>query len=405
MQISGAKNAVLPILAASLLTDQKLAFSNLPNLHDVTTTLDLLGCIGSHITVTADMGVHLVNNRITNLHAPRELVSAMRASILVLGPLVGRYGKCEVALPGGCAIGERPVNLHLDGLRALGADIEITNELIRATTKSRLKGGRFSFDEVSVTGTENLIMAAVLAEGETLLENCACEPEVVDLVKCLRMMGADICGEGSRRIEIRGVEALSGGEYSIMPDRIETGTYLTAIAITGGEATLHNTNAASLTNVVEKLTAAGCEITCLPDTIHIKADYDRPLPVSVETEPYPGFPTDMQAQLIALNCIASGSSVVKENVFDNRFMHVLELHQMGADIRLEASTAHISGKERLRGAAVSATDLRASASLVLAALAADGVTTISNIYHIDRGYECIEEKLLRVGADIVRVPA
>jgi len=308
-------------------------------------------------------------------------------------------------MPGGCAIGARPVNLHLDGLRALGACIELKDDLIIATAEDGLEGGNFRFDSISVTGTENLIMAAVLAKGNTLLENCACEPEVVDLVKCLRMMGAKISGEGSHRIEIEGVPSLGGGSYEVMSDRIETATYLTAVAITGGEATLHNTQAGTLTNVIEKLIEAGCEIDCLPDTIHIKADYDRPQPVSVHTEPYPGFPTDMQAQLIALNCYARGDSVVHESVFENRFMHVYELQRMGADIHLDDSSVRIHGKEGLTGAKVNATDLRASASLVLAGLGAEGVTTISSIHHIDRGYEGIEEKLLRLGADIVRLPA
>ena len=405
LEISGAKNAVLPILAASLLTDKKLLLTNLPHLYDVTTTLDLLGGIGSHITVTADMGVVLHNNAIANLRAPAELVRTMRASILVLGPLLGRFGRGEVAMPGGCAIGARPVNLHLEGLKALGATIDMQQDLIIATAQNGLRGGRFTFDQVSVTGTENLIMAAVLAKGPSVLENCACEPEVIDLVKCLRMMGAKISGEGSHIIEIEGVDALDGGNYRVMPDRIEAATYLTAVAITGGEATLYNTQVSSMTNVIDKLAEAGCSFEYTPDTISIRADYDRPKPVNIVTEPYPGFPTDMQAQLVALNCFATGEAVVKENVFENRFMHVYELNRMGADIRLEDHTAYITGKQQLQGAEVSATDLRASASLVLAGLGAQGETTISSIHHIDRGYEGIEEKLMRLGADIVRIPA
>ena len=404
IRISGAKNAALPILAATVLADEPVKISNVPHLHDITTTIGLLARMGSELTIDEHMNLEVDSTKIKEFFAPYELVKTMRSSILVLGPLLAKYGKADVSLPGGCAIGSRPVNIHLQGLQSMGADIQVEGGYIRATAK-KLKGVHLTMDIVTVTGTENLMMAATLAEGTTVLENAAREPEVLDLANCLISMGAKIKGAGTDRIEIEGVEKLSGASYKIMPDRIETGTYLVAAAMTGGKIKLKNTRADLLDAVLSKLTEAGASVDVDVDenTITLDMDGRRPTAVDIHTIPFPGFPTDMQAQFTAMNCIAIGGGVITESVFENRFMHVQELQRMGADLKLEGNTAISTGVDGLTGAPVMATDLRASASLVLAGLVAEGETVVDRIYHIDRGYETIEEKLTQLGAYIRRV--
>ncbi len=403
VRASGAKNAALPILAATLLTKDLITIKNLPHLHDITTMLELLGSMGCGVVVDERMNVELDVSSLDNCEAPYELVKTMRASILVLGPLVAHFGRAVVSLPGGCAIGSRPVDLHLRGLEAMGADIVVDNGNIIANVDGRLKGARIFFDKVTVTGTENLLMAAALAEGTTILENAAREPEVVDLAECLIAMGAKITGHGTDTITIEGVERLGGTTYSVMPDRIETGTFLVAGAITGGKVRVTDTDVSSLEAVLSKLEEAGAKVTCGDDWIELDMEGRRPKAVNISTAPYPAFPTDMQAQFVALNAVAEGVGSVIENIFENRFMHVNEMVRMGADIEVNGNTAIVRGKGALKGAPVMATDLRASASLVLSALVAEGDTKIDRIYHIDRGYECIEEKLGALGAKISRV--
>jgi UDP-N-acetylglucosamine 1-carboxyvinyltransferase len=402
IRISGAKNAALPILAGTLLADAPVRVANVPHLQDVTTTIGLLGRMGVGVTIDERMRVEVDPRSISALVAPYDLVRTMRASILVLGPLLARHGEADVSLPGGCAIGARPVDLHIAGLRAMGASVEIEDGYIRARA-GRLRGARIVLDTVTVTGTENLLMAATLAAGETVIENAAREPEVVDLAEFLQAMGAQISGAGTDTIRIQGVERLGGADYTVLPDRIETGTYLVAAAMTGGRVRLRQTRPGHLDAVLAKLQEAGAEISSGPDWIELDMHGRRPRAVNLRTAPYPAFPTDMQAQFVALNAIAQGTGAIVETVFENRFMHVQEMQRMGADIRLEGNTAIVRGVERLRAAPVMATDLRASASLVLAALAAEGETLIDRIYHIDRGYECIEEKLSQLGATIRRV--
>ena len=403
IRISGAKNAALPILVATLLADEAVTVRNIPHLRDITTTMELLGRMGVDLTVDERMNVEINPSTIDKFLAPYELVRTMRASILVLGPLLARYGRADVSLPGGCAIGTRPVNLHIQGLQAMGADVEVQNGYIRARAK-RLRGTRLFMDMVTVTGTENLMMAATLAKGETVIENAAREPEVVDLADCLNSMGAKITGHGTDTIIIEGVERLHGTDYKILPDRIETGTYLVAGAITGGRIRLREARPQLLDAVISKLREAGAEIECGEDWVSLDMKGRRPLSVDIHTAPYPAFPTDMQAQFTALNSVAQGAGSISETVFENRFMHVQELVRMGANIRVEGNTAIVTGMPGLTGAPVMATDLRASASLVLAGLVANGETPVSRIYHIDRGYECIEEKLHQLGARIRRVP-
>ena len=402
ISISGAKNAALPILAATLLADDPVNISNVPHLHDVTTTIGLLARMGSELTIDERMNLKVDSTNIKEFSAPYELVKTMRSSILVLGPLLAKYGKADVSLPGGCAIGSRPVNIHLQGLQSMGANIRVEGGYIRATAK-RLKGVHLTMDIVTVTGTENLMMAATLAEGKTVLENAAREPEVSDLANCLISMGAKIKGAGTDRIEIEGVETLSGTDYRIMPDRIETGTYLVAAAMTGGKIKLKDTKPEILDAVLTKLKEAGASIDTNENTISLDMRGQRPRAVDIHTVPFPGFPTDMQAQFTAMNCIATGSGAITESVFENRFMHVQELQRMGANLKLEGNTAISTGVDGLTGAPVMATDLRASASLVLAGLVAKGDTVVDRIYHIDRGYETIEEKLTQLGAHIRRV--
>ena len=404
VRISGAKNAVLPILACSLLADNPSVIGNVPHLHDVTTTMELLGRMGVSLMVDERMNIEVDASTIKDLYAPYELVKTMRASILVLGPLLTRFGCAEVSLPGGCAIGSRPVNLHLQGLQAMGADIDVDGGYIRARAK-RLKGTRLVMDMVTVTGTENLMMAAVLAEGTTVIENAAREPEVADLANCLTLMGADISGAGTNTITVHGVKRLQGCRYDVLPDLIETGTFLVAGAITGGQVRVKNTRPKLVEAVLHQLEAAGAHITTGEDWVELMMNGERPKAVNLRTAPYPGFPTDMQAQFTALNAVADGSSTITETVFENRFMHVQEMLRMGADIRLEGNTAIINGVENLTSAPVMATDLRASASLILAGLVAEGETIVQRIYHIDRGYECIEEKLAQLGANIRRLPS
>ncbi|WP_405281689.1 UDP-N-acetylglucosamine 1-carboxyvinyltransferase [Cobetia sp. Ld8] len=391
---SGAKNSALPILAATLLSEGPVTISNLPHLQDITTSLELLGRMGVEPVMGDNMTVQLDGSKVEHCHAPYELVKKMRASILVLGPLLAHFGSAEVSLPGGCAIGSRPVDLHIRGLEAMGAEITVENGYIRAKAPGgRLKGARIVFDVVTVTGTENLLMAATLADGRTVLENAAREPEVVDLAECLIAMGAKITGQGSDTIVIDGVEKLHGCEYSVMPDRIETGTFLVAAAASRGKVRVTRTRADTLDAVLAKLEEAGATITTGDDWIELDMHGKRPKAVNIRTAPYPAFPTDMQAQFVAMNAVAEGTSTVIETIFENRFMHVQELNRMGAHIALEGNTAVVTGTERLSGAPVMATDLRASASLVIAAIVADGETMVDRIYHIDRGYECIEEKL------------
>jgi len=400
---SGAKNSALPILASSLLSDSPVTIGNLPHLNDVTTMLELLGSMGVDVTLSDDMEVQVDTSSIKNLDARYELVKTMRASILVLGPLLARYQEATVALPGGCAIGSRPVNLHIEAMRVMGAEINIEDGYIKASVNGRLKGAKIAFDPVSVTATENVIMAACLAEGTTTIQNAAKEPEVVDLTDCLIKMGAKIKGAGSDTIIIQGVDALQGATFSVMPDRVEVGTYLTATAMTGGNVRIRSAKPEYLSSVITKLESTGAVIQTGQDWVQITMEMDRPMPTSLTTGPYPSFPTDMQAQFVALNSIAKGHATVTETVFENRFMHVQEIARMGGDITLKGNTAVIEGIENLKGAPVMATDLRASASLVLAGLVAEGSTTIDRIYHIDRGYERIEEKLKMLGADIERI--
>ncbi len=399
--ISGAKNAVLPILCATLLADGPVRIGNVPALHDVITTRKLLGEMGAKVEVDGST-VTVDATTVDRFVAPYELVRTMRASVLVLGPLLARHGAAVVSLPGGCAIGSRPVDQHIKGLQALGADITVENGYIKARA-ARLKGARFVFDVVSVTGTENVLMAAALAEGTTVLENAAMEPEVTDLADCLIALGAKIEGAGTSRITIHGVEKLNGGTHEVVADRIETGTFLVAAAMTRGRITCRKARGDTLEAVLDKLREAGAEIATAVDTITLDMHGKRPQAVSLTTAPYPAFPTDMQAQFMALNCIAEGVGVIKETIFENRFMHVNELLRLGADIRVEGNTAIVRGVETLSGAPVMATDLRASASLILAGLVADGDTTIDRIYHLDRGYENIEAKLGALGAQIKRV--
>lgn len=402
IRISGAKNAALPILAGTLLASEPVKLANVPQLKDVATTLTLLQKMGVIVTFDDRLNVEIDATNVTERRAPYELVKTMRASILVLGPLVARFGEADVSLPGGCAIGARPVNLHVDGLRAMGANVTVQNGFIHATAE-RLRGAHIVFDTVTVTGTENLMMAAVLADGETVLENAAREPEVTDLASFLVQMGAKIRGIGSSTLTIEGVESLGGTDYTVLPDRIETGTYLVAAAMTGGKVRLTHTDPELLEAVLVKLRDAGAELTLGDDWIELDMHGRRPRAVNIRTAPHPAFPTDMQAQFCAMNAIADGVGTVTETVFENRFQHVLELQRMGADIRIEGNTAVCRGVERLTAAPVMATDLRASAGLVLAGLAAEGETLVDRIYHVDRGYERIEEKLQQLGADIRRV--
>ncbi len=403
IRISGAKNAALPVLVASLLTDQPLRIGNVPHLQDITTTMELLGRIGVRLVVDDKMVIEADASQVNSLRAPYDLVKTMRASVLVLGPLLARFGEAEVSLPGGCAIGSRPVNLHIKGLQAMGAEINLEGGYIRATA-SRLKGARVFMDIVSVTGTENIMMAAALASGTTVIENAAREPEVVDLARCLSTMGANIKGAGTDEITIEGVARLHGGYHDVIPDRIETGTYLVAGAMTAGDVRLRHTEPDLLVAILDKLREAGAFIETGPNWIHLDMKGQRPRAVNVRTAPYPAFATDMQAQFVALNSIALGTGTVTETVFENRFMHVQELQRMGADIEMNGNTAIVRGVDSLKGAPVMATDLRASASLALAGLVAENETIVDRIYHIDRGYECIEEKLAQLGAHIRRVP-
>ena len=398
--ISGAKNAALPILCAALLSAEPVTFTNVPRLNDIDTLLALLGQMGVRIQREADV-VTLDASTLDNPVAPYEMVKTMRASILVLGPLVARCGEARVSLPGGCAIGARPVDQHIKGLQAMGAEVRVEHGYVHATVP-RLKGARLFTDMVTVTGTENLMMAAALADGETVIENAAREPEVVDLANCLVAMGAQISGAGSDVIRIRGVERLHGATHRIMPDRIETGTYLCAAAVTGGSVRLTGTSSSYLDAVIDKLMDAGCEVVSERDAIRLSAPA-RLNAVSLRTAPYPAFPTDMQAQFMALNAVAKGVAMIRETIFENRFMHAVELQRLGADIRIDGNTAVVQGVDRLEGATVMATDLRASASLVVAGLVAEGDTTIERIYHLDRGYERLEEKLAALGAKVRRL--
>lgn len=401
--ISGAKNAVLPILAATLLADEPMSIGNVPHLHDVTTTMELLGQMGVQLVVDERMKIHVDPRNARHWFAPYDLVKTMRASILVLGPLVAKYGQADVSLPGGCAIGSRPVDQHIRGLQALGAEVTVENGYIRARAK-RLRGARIVMDVVTVTGTENIMMAATLATGTTVIENAAQEPEVVDLAHCLVAMGAKISGIGTNTLVIDGVERLHGAHYDVLPDRIETGTFLVAGAITSGRVVAKRTRSDTLDAVLSKLEEAGAHINVGPDFIELDMKGKRPKAVNITTAPYPAFPTDMQAQFTALNSVAEGVGIITENVFENRFMHVQELQRLGADIRVEGSSAIIKGVSSLTGAPLMATDLRASACLVLAGLVATGDTSVDRVYHIDRGYECIEEKLSGLGARIRRLP-
>ena len=404
IRISGAKNAALPIMMATLLADEPVTVCNVPHLHDVTTTMELLGQMGVGLMVDEYMNVETDSSTIHEFYAPYEMVKTMRASILVLGPLLARYGRADVSLPGGCAIGTRPVDLHIHALEAMGARIDVEGGYIRARA-DRLKGVNLFLDMVTVTGTENIMMAAALARGTTVIENAAREPEVIDLANCLNSMGAQISGAGTDTIVIDGVERLRGTRYSVLPDRIETGTYLVGAALTGGRVTLKDTRPHILDAVLVKLEEAGAELDVGENWITLDMKGRRPRAVDVRTAPYPAFPTDMQAQFTALNAVADGSGTITETVFENRFMHVPELQRMGADLKLKGNTTISVGVESLVGAPVMATDLRASASLVLAGLVADSETIVDRIYHIDRGYQCIEEKLAQLGANIRRVPS
>ena len=404
IRISGAKNAALPILAATLLADGPVKVGNIPHLQDITTTMELLGRMGVELVVDERMNIEVDCSTIRELFAPYELVKSMRASILVLGPMLARFGEAVVSLPGGCAIGSRPVNLHIEGLVKMGADIHVEGGYIHAKAR-KLKAARLVMDLVTVTGTENLMMAATLADGTTVIENAAREPEVVDLANCLNAMGAKVSGAGSATILVEGVGQLNGTHYDVLPDRIESGTYLVAAAITGGHVRIKDTQPCMLEAVIEKLREAGAQIEVGDRWIELDMKGCRPRAINIRTSPYPAFPTDMQAQFTSLNVVADGTATISETVFENRFMHVHELQRMGADIQLEGNTAVTRGVARLNAAPVMATDLRASASLVLAGLVAEGDTVVERIYHIDRGYESIEEKLAKLGARIRRVPA
>ncbi|HIF17662.1 MAG TPA: UDP-N-acetylglucosamine 1-carboxyvinyltransferase [Cycloclasticus sp.] len=406
LRISGAKNAALPILAGALLAEHPVVVGNVPHLHDITTTMSLLGQMGVTLSVDEKMRVEVDTSTISSFKAPYELVKTMRASIIVLGPLLARFGEAEVSLPGGCAIGSRPVDIHLKGLESMGAKIRVENGYIHASCK-RLKGARIVLDMVTVTGTENLMMAATLAEGTTILENAAREPEVSDLANFLNALGANISGIGTDTLTIQGVDKLVTKDltYDILPDRIEAGTYLVAAAVTGGKIKIKDVVPKTLDMVLSKLEEAGAKLTVGDDWIELDMQGKRAKAVSFKTAPYPGFPTDMQAQFMVLNILAEGTSVITETIFENRFMHVHELRRLGADIKLEGNTAICTGKESLEGATVMATDLRASASLVIAGLVSKGETIIERIYHIDRGYECIEEKTALLGGKIRRVPS
>jgi len=403
IRISGAKNAALPILMATLLAEGTTSIGNVPHLHDVTTTLELLGILGNSMTLDEKMTVQIDTSTIHSFEAPYDLVKTMRASILVLGPLLARFGQADVSLPGGCAIGSRPVDLHIKGLQAMGADVEVVDGYVRARAPKGLTGARIFMDTVSVGATENILMAATLAKGTTMIENAAREPEVVDLANCLISMGAKISGAGSDIITIEGVDKLVGCHHDVLPDRIETGTYLIAAAITGGRIKLRDTKPEILESVILKLEETGAQIKTGEDWIELDMQGKRPKAVDITTAPYPGFPTDMQAQFTALNAVAEGTGVIKETIFENRFMHVSEMQRMGADITIQGNSAICRGVSELSGAQVMATDLRASASLVLAGLVAKGETRVGRIYHIDRGYDCIEEKLQLMGATIKRV--
>lgn len=403
IRIAGAKNSALPILAATLLTQETVQICNLPHLFDITTMIELLGCMGVQPIIDEKLNVEVNSSSIKHFSAPYELVKTMRASILVLGPLLTRFGRAEVALPGGCAIGSRPVNLHISALQKMGADIVVEDGYIKASVNGRLKGAHIFMDLVTVTGTENVMMAATLADGQTKIENAAREPEVVDLANCLVKMGADISGQGTDTIIINGVNELKGCSYSVMPDRIETGTYLIAAAATRGHIRVKDTRPDILESVLMKLEQVGAEIKVGENWIELNMHGKRPKSVSLRTAPYPAFPTDMQAQFTALNTIALGTGSITETVFENRFMHVHEMNRMGASIKVEGNTVIVEGVKALKGAPVMATDLRASASLIIAGLVSDNVTTVDRIYHIDRGYECIEEKLQLLGARIRRI--
>ena len=402
LQVSGAKNAALPILAATILADAPVTLSGIPHLRDITTTLSLLGKMGIGLMVDEKMRIEVDPRSLTECIAPYELVKTMRASILVLGPLLTKYGHAKVSLPGGCSIGPRPVDLHLQGLQALGAEIEVIAGYIHGKVNGRLKGTDFLFEKITVNGTQNIMMAAALAEGTTVLRNAAREPEVVDTADFLNTMGAKITGAGTSTIVIEGVENLHGGDYRIMPDRIEAGTYLIGAAMTGGKVKIKGIQSDVLENVIEKLVEAGALIDCDENSISLDMEGQRPMAVDIETEPFPGFPTDMQAQFMALNVIAEGTSVVTETIFENRFMHVQELQRLGANIKLDGHKAIITGVPQLYGAPVMASDLRASASLLLAGLVAEGETVIDRVYHLDRGYERVEEKFAHLGAQITR---
>ncbi len=402
--ISGSKNAALPILSAALLSEGLVTIGNLPHLQDVTTTIELLGALGITVSIDEKMRLEVDTSTLNNLTAPYDLVKTMRASILVLGPMLARYGEANVSFPGGCAIGSRPVDLHLRGLEAMGAQIEIDEGYIRARSNGRLKGAFILMDMVSVGATENLMMAAALAEGTTTIENAAREPEIVDLANCMNAWGADVQGAGTSTMTINGVEKLSGGFFNVMPDRIETGTYLAAAAATGGRVKVVQTDPSTLEAVLLKLEETGAKITKGEDWIELDMQGRRPRAVSLKTAPYPAFPTDMQAQLTAVNAVAEGVGTITETIFENRLMQVQELNRMGANITVEGNTAVVTGVDKLKGAPVMASDLRASAALVIAGMVAEGETVVDRIYHIDRGYECIEEKLQQLGCKIKRVP-
>ena len=402
IRCSGAKNAALPMIAATILTENEVTLKNLPFLQDITTMFELLGSMGSKITLDEEMNFQ-ISSSLSDFEARYELVKTMRASILVLGPLLAKYGEAKIALPGGCAIGSRPVNFHLEALKQLGAEIELVNGYIEAKAK-RLVGAEIRFEGITVTGTENIMMAACLAEGTTTLRNVAKEPEIEDLANFLNSMGANIQGAGTDEIIIQGVESLGGTDFHIPSDRIEAGTYLVAGALTGGNIKINDINPEKLKIVLEKIRLTGADIKTTDNSIHLTMNIDRPRPVDIETSPFPGFPTDMQAQFSVLNALADGKSIIKENVFENRFMHILELNRMGCDISVSRNLANINGVSSISGAPVMATDLRASASLILAGLCASGETIVDRIYHIDRGYERIEEKLRYLGAEITRLP-
>ena len=403
--ISGSKNAALPILSATLLSEGMVTIANLPHLQDVTTTIELLGALGVTVSIDEKMRLEVDTSTLNSLTAPYELVKTMRASILVLGPMLARYGEANVSFPGGCAIGSRPVDLHLRGLEAMGATIQVDDGYIRARCEGRLKGAHILMDMVSVGATENLMMAAALAESTTVIENAAREPEIVDLANCMNAWGADVQGAGSNTLTINGVEKLQGGYYKVMPDRIETGTYLAAAAATGGKVKCTQTDPSALEAVLLKLEETGALISQGDDWIELDMQGKRPKAINLKTAPYPAFPTDMQAQLTAVNTVAEGTGMITETIFENRLMQVQELNRMGASIIVEGNTALVTGVERLKSAPVMASDLRASAALVIAGMVAEGETVVDRIYHIDRGYECIEEKLQQLGCKIKRVPS